>query len=366
LVGLSKAQTSTTGSESESTGNVITTAMPFLTIASDAKSAAMADLGVATEPDPFATYWNPGKLAFNEGKIGGAISVTPWLRSIGLTDMWISYLAGFYKPKDREGEAFGFHFNYFNLGEIQFTDLEGEETTEGNPSEFSVGFSYSRKLSKYGGLGIGLKYLRSDLANGIGEINGGETLKAANMLAADIGYYTSGEIFMFGKVLEASLGATISNLGGKVNYSSADNNAFIPTNLRLGAFVKNKIDSYHEIGFGIDFNKLLVPTPDTSESYNDQSVLSGVFTSFADAPGGFSEEMQEITISTAFQYVYQDAFFGRLGYFHEAKDKGNRKNITTGVGFKYGKYALDVAYLIPIQQGSPLANTIRFSLSFFP
>ena len=229
----------------------------------------------------------------------------------------------------------------------------------------SIGLTYSRKLSEKFGLGIGLKYLRSDLANGLGATVGGDDLKAANMIAADIGLYNKSQVYLGGREFDMSIGASISNIGGKVTYSSSENRAFIPTNLKLGTFLQTEIDEHNKFGFGLDFNKLLVPTPDTTdESVQDQSVMSGMFSSFADAPDGFSEELQEITVSFGVEYLYQDMFAVRAGYFHESEDKGNRKNITAGVGLKYEGFGLDVAYLIPTQQNSPLANTVRFSLMY--
>ncbi len=360
-VGNVYCQPTTTGAS----GNVITTAMPFLTIASDAKAASMADLGAATKPDPNSAFWNPGKLAFNEEKLGIATSYTPWLRQLGIDDMWISYVSAYFKPKDKEDEAFGAYLNYFNLGEIQFTDIAGETAGSGRPKEWSVGLTYSRKLSENLGLGLSLKFLRSNLAQGLNSSNGGDDLKPANTVAADIGMYKKQEIYLARRIFDVAFGASITNLGGKVTYSSSENQAFIPTNLRLGTFWQTEIDEYHKIGFGLDFNKLLVPTPDPDdESIQDKTVLSGVFSSFADAPDGFSEELQEITVSLGAEYWYQDAFAVRAGYFHESAEKGNRKNFTVGVGLKYQDFGLDVAYLIPIQQNNPLASTIRFTLAY--
>jgi len=352
-------------SQTGATGNVITTAMPFLTIASDAKAASMADLGAATKPDPNSAFWNPGKLVFNEERVGIATSYTPWLRQLGINDMWISYVSAYFKPKERENEAFGAHLNYFNLGEINFTDISGQSVGDGRPKEWSMGLTYSRKLSESLGLGLSLKFLRSNLANGLNSSNGGEDLKPASTVAADIGMYKNKEIYLGRRIFDMSIGASITNLGGKVTYSSSDNQAFIPTNLRIGTFLQTDIDEYNKIGFGLDFNKLLVPTPDSSDqSIQDQSVLSSVFSSFGDAPDGFSEELKEIMISLGAEYWYQDVFAVRLGYFHESSDKGNRKNVTVGVGLKYQSFGLDVAYLIPTQQNNPLANTVRFTLAY--
>jgi len=346
-------------------GNVITTAMPFLTIASDAKAASMADLGAATNPDPNSPFWNPGKLAFNEERIGIATSYTPWLRQLGINDMWISYVSAYFKPKDKDDEAFGAYLNYFNLGEIQFTDESGDPAGDANPREWSAGLTYSKKLSESLGLGLSLKFLRSNLAHGLTSTSSGDNLKPANTIAADIGMYKKQEVYLGRRIFDMALGASITNLGGKVTYSSAENQAFIPTNLRLGTFWQTEIDEFNKIGFGVDFNKLLVPTPDSADaSIQDQTVLAGVFSSFADAPGGFSEELQEVTVSIGAEYWYQDAFAVRAGYFHESADKGNRKNFTVGVGLKYQDFGLDVAYLIPTQQNSPLANTIRFTLAY--
>ncbi|MFK7899114.1 MAG: PorV/PorQ family protein, partial [Cyclobacteriaceae bacterium] len=212
------SQNSTNGQN----GNIITTAMSFLTIPADAKGAAMGDLGAATTPDANAAYWNPGKMVFNKNNAGAAISFTPWLRQLGITDMWIAYLSGYIKPKDDDQQAFGFHLNYFSLGDIQFTDELGKSNGVGKPKELSVGVTYSRKLSEKLGLGIGVNFLRSDLANGLASSGNNQNLKPANTLAADLGLYYKNEIYLGGRVFDMSLGGVISNLGGKVTYSTDD------------------------------------------------------------------------------------------------------------------------------------------------
>jgi hypothetical protein len=332
----------------------ITTAVPFLTISPDARAAGIGDVGVATSPDANSTFWNAGKLAFIDKGYGGSLSYTPWLGKI-INDMWITYLSGFYKI-NRE-EAVGMSMKYFNLGEIEFRDDGNISRGRFNAREVAFDGTYSRLLTDHFSIGGSLRYIYSNLTGALPASDA----SAAHSVAVDIGvFYTKP---FESKNATLSLGAAISNIGAKVSYSSSNNPDFIPTNLRLGGAYKTDLDATNTLTFALDFNKLMVPT--TAPGSRNQPLLSGIFGSFSDAPGGFSEELSEITISGGLEYWYNQTFAGRLGYFYEDQTKGNRKYLTAGVGFKFQDFGVDVAYLVPTnQRESPLAETIRFTIQY--
>lgn len=333
--------------------NAITTAVPFLSITPDARHAGLGDAGVASSADANASYWNPAKLVYINKQYGGTVSYTPWLGKI-INDMSISYLSGFYKIS-RE-QAVSLSFKYFDMGDIFFTE-DGIVGTTFNPREYSFDLTYSRMLTEELSLGISGRYIHSNLTGAYS--SGGVDARPGNSAAADIGIFYTKDL-QSAKNSNLSLGASISNIGAKMTYSDEENKDFIPTNLRIGSAFTTELDPYNKITFLLDFNKLLVPTVDQG-----QSLLNGMFSSFTDAPGGFSEEMHEIMISFGTEYWYRDIFAARVGYFSEAQDKGNRKYLTVGTGFRKNNFGIDMAYVVPTNQREhPLAETLRFTLLF--
>lgn len=338
----------------DSAYTVITTAVPFLGITPDARHAGLGDAGVATSPDANSAYWNAAKLVFIDKQYGGAMSVTPWLSKI-INDMWIASIAGFYKI-NRES-AVGASFKYFDLGDIFLRGDQNQDNGSFNPREFAFDVTYSRMLTENLSVGLTGRYIHSNLT-GTFSGNGTSDAKPASTVAADIGvYYT--------KPLEGSrasnltLGAFLSNVGGKISYSNGNNKDFLPTNLRLGGTYTTELDPYNSFTFILDFNKLMVPTIDKG-----QTVMGGMFGSFSDAPNGSKEEFHEIMTSLGVEYWYNKMVSARLGYFNEAKDKGNRKYLTVGLGFRSVKgFGVDLAYLVPTNKREhPLAETLRFTL----
>jgi len=351
--------------------NTITTAVPFLLISPDSKAGAMGDVGVATNPDVNSLHWNPAKFAFVEDEVGFSVSYVPWLRSL-VPDINLSYLAGY--KRLNKNEVVGMELRYFTLGDITFTDITGQSLGQYKPSELAVASAYSRKLSEVFSLAISGRYIFSNLTGGQ-NVQGINT-NAGQSIAADIaGYYTK-TIRLAKKDMDLSFGANISNIGSKISYTETSTRDFIPINLRLGTALSADIDDYNKISFAFDINKLLVPTPpiysedgqiDFGKDPN-VSVVSGMFQSFGDAPGGFNEEMREINFSVGTEYWYADQFAVRAGYFSEDDTKGGRKFFTFGSGVKYNVFALDFSYLINASRAitgtNPLANTMRFTLIF--
>ncbi|MFL2568372.1 MAG: type IX secretion system outer membrane channel protein PorV [Flavobacteriales bacterium] len=353
--------------------NTITTAVPFLLISPDSRAGGMGDVGVATSPDANSLHWNPAKFAFVEDEVGFAVSYVPWLRAL-VPDINLSYLAGY--KKLNKNEAIAMELRYFTLGDITFTDVIGNNLGQYKPSEFALGSAYSRKLSDQFSLAISGRYIYSNLTGG--QSAGGITTNAGQSIAADVAGYYRKDIRIAKKDMQLALGANVSNIGNKVRYTETSTRDFIPINLRLGTALNADLDEYNKISFAFDINKLLVPTPPI---YNDSidgqidfgqdpnvSVVSGIFQSFGDAPGGFSEEMREINYSIGTEYWYDDQFAVRAGYFNEHNTKGGRKFFTFGSGVKYNVFALDFSYLInasrAINGNNPLANTMRFTLIF--
>jgi hypothetical protein len=359
------AQTTLGGQEGR---NVITTAVPFISFAPDSRSSGMGDAGVATSPDANSAHWNAGKLAFIKNDFGASLSYTPWLGKI-VDDMSISYLTGFYKI-DRI-QTIGVSMRYFDLGSIDLRDINGVSEGIDNPKEFAFDVTYSRQLSENIGVGVTTRYISSNIASQISSQN--NTAKTGSSVAVDLGFYFNKGIVVSGKNTDISFGMHVSNVGQKVSYSNEDNADFIPTNLRLGTAFKTSLDPYNSITFALDFNKLLVPTPPTRDPVTNEitggrddnrNLLSGIFGSFGDAPGGGKEELNEISIAAGAEYWYREIFAARAGYFFENDTKGGRKYITIGVGFRYQKFGVDFSYLIPPEQNHPLSETIRFSLLF--
>ena len=348
--------------------NVVTTAVPFLRISPDARSGGMGDIGVATSPDASSGLWNIGKVAFNQSKGGITATYTPWLKNL-VNDVYLASLSGYYKFADNQ--AISGSLRYFSLGNIEFTDGAGQSFGSFRPREFGVDVGYSRKLTDQNGIGVGLKYINSNLTGG-GLTTGSTTYKAGNAVAADIGFYHDGKS-------EAgngwSWGIALTNLGSKISYTdNADQRDFIPANLGLGSTYSKRFNESNQITFGIDINKLLVPTPPGEpytqadlDNYRKKSVIGSWFSSFGDAPDGFKEEIKEFQVSLGAEYWYNNQFALRAGYFYEDKTKGNRRYFTMGLGIKYNVFGFNFSYLLPSGSGvsqNPLSNTIRFSIVF--
>jgi hypothetical protein len=344
----------------DSTNHVITTAVPFLGITPDARAAGMGDAGVATSADANSSYWNPAKLVYIDKGWGLSTSYTPWLAKI-INDMKLIYLTGFYKI-DRN-QVVSTSLKYFDMGDINFRDGNNVDQGRYNPREYAVDVTYSRLLTEHFSLGGSLRYIRSNLTGANPNIS---DAKAGNSVAVDMGVYYTKPFKSHNASL--SLAGAITNLGSKMTYTSPQNKDFIPTNLRIGGAYKTELDQMNSLTFVLDFNKLLVPSPGPGNK--SKPLLSGVFGSFSDAEGGFAEEMREITISSGMEYWYNNFFALRLGYFFEAKDKGNRKYLTLGTGVRYDftnrdTFGLDVAYMVPMTLGqNALAETLRFTLFY--
>ncbi|WP_299434403.1 type IX secretion system outer membrane channel protein PorV [uncultured Maribacter sp.] len=351
---------------------VITTAVPFLTIASDARAAGMGDMGVATSTDAFSQQWNPAKFAFAERKMGIGVSYTPYLESI-ITD--IALLNASYYNKLNERSAFAVSLRYFTLGEIELRQFANDPGTLAKPNELAIDGSYSLKLSQEFSMAVGGRYIRSNLK--IPQTSGSEDSQAASAFVVDIaGYYRSKE-----KAYESfdgrwRAGFNISNLGGKIQYDAGGQENFLPTNLKFGLGFDFILDQDNTIGITSEFNKLLVPTPQDfnndgevngldNDEYQNIGAFQGVFKSFGDAPDGFGEELKEFTWALGAEYVYQDSFMIRTGYFNESEEKGSRKFFTLGAGFRFNSAQIDLSYLFSTSQvRNPLENTLRFSLTF--
>lgn len=359
--------------------NVVTTATPFLRISPDSRAGAMGDVGIATSADGNSSFWNLAKTPFAKTNVGIGLTYTPWLKDLGLNDVYLLSLAGYYKLDEQQ--AIAGSVRYFSLGNIQFTDENGTNLQEGRPREFGIDLGYARKLSTKMGLGIALRYIHSNLAGGVS--TQGTNYKAGNAVAGDLTFFYTGTE---GDTKSGwNLGATLTNLGTKIGYTNdAQQKDYIPANLGLGATYTKVFDENNKITFGVDIHKLLVPTPPQfrgdpndpvairedsikAADYRSKSVVSSWFSSFGDAPGGFGEEMREFQVSLGTEYWYNDQFAFRAGYFWEDKTKGNRKYFTVGVGVKYNVFGFNFSYLVPSGNGTnrnPLSNTLRFGLVF--
>ena len=339
----------------------------------------MGERVVATSPDVNSVHWNNAKLAFIDKKYGFGMSYVPWLGKI-VDDMSVSYLTGFYKLDNVQ--TIGLSMKYFDLGEIQLTDNQGLSLGIENPKELSTAFTYSRKLTSDLSIGGTTRYIWSNLT---GSISNYSDAKAGNSFSVDLGLYYNKEITLANRTSELSFGSHFSNIGGKITYGSSKSLDFIPINFRIGTSIKTFLDQYNSLTFALDFNKLMVPSPpiyevDINGNYiidpltnepkilkgknPNRSVLSGMFSSFSDAPNGFVEEMKEVTISSGLEYWYREIFSFRGGYFFENIDKGGRRFLTLGLGIKYNNLGVDFSYLSTTQNDHPLAETMRFSVAF--
>ena len=343
--------------------NTITTAVPFLLIGPDSKAGAMGEVGVATTPDANSMHWNPAKLAFTTDDMGASVSYVPWLRAL-VPDINLSYLAGYKKLDDKQ--AIGLEMRYFSLGDITFTDENGTNVGQYKPHEFALATSYARKLSREFSLAISGRYIYSNLTGG--QYAGEVATQAGQSIAADLAGYYAKPVRMGGQDMDLAVGLNISNIGSKVSYTKSQIRDFIPINMRLGTALGTDIDDYNKVSIAFDINKLLVPTPPNENGGMDPDVgvVSGIFQSFWDAPGGTKEEFRELMYSVGGEYWYANQFALRAGYFFEHSTKGGRKFLTFGSGVKYSAFTLDFSYLVNANNDAgatnPLANTMRFSM----
>jgi hypothetical protein len=386
-----KAQTLTEVIPYSNDSRVITTGVPFLLIASDARAAGMGDLGVATSADAYSQQWNPAKYGFSEAKSGLGISYTPYLSKL-VNDIFLGNITYFNRLS--EGSAFGLSFKYFSLGEIEIVQDEFSEALIEKPNELTIDASYALRLADQFSLAVAMRYLRSDLR--IQAVD--DNASAASTFGVDIaGYYQSEEDAYSSFNGRWRGGFALQNIGPKIKYDDAGRENFLPTTLRLGGGFDFIFDDYNRLNVTAEVAKLLVPTPpilgveieyeDTNGSGSfeededvevnrtenviisgksqDVSFISGVFQSFGDAPGGFSEELKEFTWALGAEYQYADSFALRAGYFNESEEKGARKFFALGAGFKYTTINIDLSYLFSASKvQSPLENTLRFSLTF--
>ena len=349
------------------TFNPVDHAVISQTIAPDARAAGMGDVGCATDPDVNSQYWNLAKYPFCISRAGIALNYTPWLRQL-VSDIDLAYMAGYYRIGDYG--ALSGSLRYFSLGEVEFVDESGMTV---NPYEMSLDVAYSRMLSETFSMGVGLRWIYSDM-----RYDYSEDSKPASAFAADIAFYYNNYVMLGNRECQLGLGLTATNIGSKISFYGDEESQFIPANLRLGASLMIPIDDYNRFTLAADANKLMVPTVprqgvDESNSdyqdrvrreYSDISSIKGMFDSFSDAPGGFKEEMEEIQWSVGAEYVYNDKFALRAGYHHESQSKGNRKYFTVGGGFRMSVFSLDVGYVISTAQSNPLDQTLRFTLAF--
>ena len=356
---------------------VINPGVPFLLVAADARAAGMADIGVATSADAFSQQWNPAKYAFAIDQKGFSVSYTPYLTDL-VNDISLGQLT--YYQKLNERSAFAGSLRYFGLGEIELRENATDDPRIVSPNEFAIDGSYSLKLSEKFSMAIAGRYINSNLK----VASDNNDASSASTFAVDVaGFYQSEEIAFTEFNGRWRAGFNFQNLGPKISYDNDDfNNNFIPANLKIGTGFDFILDDYNKVAVNVEFNKLLVPTPQdpdlngdgtttpeernqNNQNYRAIGWTSGVFKSFGDAPDGFGEEIKEVTYAVGAEYLYQDSFAMRLGYFHESPLKGARQFFSLGAGFKYNVVKVDVSYLFSASKvKNPLENTLRFSLTF--
>lgn len=356
--------------DSKSQFNPVQYGVTSLAIAPDARAGGMGDVGAATDPDVFSQYWNPAKYPFTVSRAGLAMSYTPWLRKL-VNDIDLANVVGYYRIGDYQ--AISASLNYFSLGEVT---VKTEQTDNGytvKPYEMSFDVAYSRMLSESFSAAVALRFIHSDM----GKFEGSD-VQPGSAFAADLSWYYNRYVILNQRECLWSLGMNASNIGSKINFTGGNRSVFLPTNLRIGTSLLMPINEYNTFSVSLDANKLMVPTMPQKEDgeadedyqtrleddYYNISSISGIFKSFGDAPGGFKEEMQEISWSLGCEYTYHNQFSVRGGYHHESENKGNRKYYTVGAGFKMSVFSLDTGYLISASQSNPLDQTLRFSLSF--
>ena len=351
--------------------NPVNTSVTSQTIAPDARSAGLGDVGAATDPDVVSQYWNPAKYPFTISRAGVALNYTPWLRQL-VSDMDLAYLVGYYRIGDYS--AVSGSLRYFSLGEV-YTSSSLDDTNDMtiNPYEMSLDVGYSLMLSEQFSIAAAVRWIYSDLTYDFTE-----DTSPGSAFAADISCYYQNYLNLGARECQVGLGLNVSNIGSKISFGGDEHSEFIPTNLRLGASLMVPVDEYNRFTIAADANKLLVPTypkqmeEETSQEYQDRlekeyfdvSSISGMFKSFNDAPNGFKEELQEIQWSVGAEYVYHDQFALRAGYHHESANKGNRKYFTVGAGFRMNVFSLDAGYVIATAKSNPLDQTLRFTLAF--
>lgn len=357
--------------DKENMFNPVNYAIISQTIAPDARSGGLGDVGAATDPDVNSQHWNPAKYPFNISRAGIALNYTPWLRQL-VSDIDLAYLAGYYRIGDYS--AISSSLRYFSLGEVY---LNSSQTDDNNmtikPYEMALDVAYSLMLSEKFSLSAGVRWIYSDM-----RFDYSEESSPASAFAADIAAYYQNYINIGHRECQLGLGLNISNIGSKITFSGDNESQFIPTNMRLGASLVIPVDEYNRFSIAADANKLLVPTvPKQNEGeaiedyrrrviaeYSDMSSITGMFKSFSDAPNGFKEELEEIQWSVGAEYIYHDQFSVRAGYHHEAENKGNRKYFTVGAGFRMSVFSLDAGYVIATAKNNPLDQTLRFTLAF--
>ena len=368
VLGMLLVQTATAQEYITSTFNPVEHAVISQTIAPDARSAGMGDVGCATDPDVNSQYWNLAKYPFCISRAGVSLNYTPWLRQL-VNDIDLAYVAGYY----RVGEygALSGSLRYFSLGDVYLSDAEDAMSVK--PYEMSIDLGDSQMLSETFSLGVAVRWIYSDL-----RYDYSEDSKPASAFAADLGMYYNNYLMLGQRECQLGLGLHVSNVGSKITYYGDEESQFLPANLRLGASLMIPIDEFNRFTLAADANKLLVHTvplqevDETNSDYQDRvrreycdvSSIKGMFQSFSDAPGGFKEELEEIQWSVGAEYVYHDKFSLRAGYHHESESKGNRKYFTVGGGFRMSVFSLDVGYVISTAQSNPLDQTLRFTLSF--
>ena len=358
--------------------NPIVSGVPSMSISPDAVAGGMGDVGVATNSDMNSQYWNSSKYAQNESSAGFAFSYTPWLRKLGVNDINLLYLAGYYTPSKMAG-TISASLRFFQLGEVLLRESADAIPLSANPYEMTFDLGYSRMLTENFSLGIVMRLVASDLT-----AKTDPNYYTGYAFGADVNGFYSLPIEMAAGTSRFNFGFNISNIGTRITYDKGDNYNFIPANLRLGVGYQLPFDQYNRLLISLEANKMMVPSryskiakynPDfdatnmdtwamTTEEYNKISSMEGLIMSWYDAPGGFAEEMAEINWGIGLEYAYNEQFFGRLGYNNEAKDKGNRKYFTVGAGFKLSAFKLDVGYVIATSASNPLDQTLRFSLAF--
>lgn len=363
--------------------NVITTGVPSMLIGPDSRVGAMGEAGVALDNDINAQHWNPSKYVFMDNLFGLGFSYSPWLAGLGLNDIYLAYLSGY--AKVGKMNAVSFSLRYFSMGDMEFTNYQGDPIGRYSPREFAVDAAYSRKLIDNLSAAVSFRFIYSQLSNYSSYGGDQSGIRPGMAGAADVSLFYKKDL-RADKVESSKIawGLCISNIGSKISYSkNSTYRSFIPTNFRTGIAYTLGMDKYNKITFSFDLNKLLVPTPplyktDSSgfimKDPDDQPILAGgrkpgsaaeaLITSWFDAPGGFAEEMEEFIQNIGIEYGYNDIFFIRTGFFNEAYSKGNRKYITFGVGVKYSMFSIDASYILPVKSRHPLENTLRFSLTF--
>jgi hypothetical protein len=379
-VAVSFAQTSTettTTTDMAKQYNPIQTGTISLAVAPDARGGAMGDVGAATEPDEVSQFWNPAKYAFAYSRGGLSVNYTPWLRKI-VSGINLGYVAGYWKFGYNDLQAVSASLRYFSLGEVEAYNSDGNLVQVINPFEMAFDVGYSRKLAENFSMGVVLRYIRSDMT-----YDDGDGAEPANAFAGDIAAYYTAYPMVGTNECQWAWGLNISNIGSKVSYDGGATQQFLPTNLRIGTSFTFPIDDYNLLSLNFDANKMLVPSfpqtyqfydetgqldnqawEDAKQEYYDMSSIKGIFKSFNDAPGGFTEELHEINWGAGLEYTYDRRFFLRAGYHYENEFKGDRKYFTFGAGVTLNVFHIDAGYVLSTAQQSALDQTLRFSLGF--